>query len=130
MRRILLVSIPAICLSFTGCRDSARSYPVDSVDRNAVFALAKKPNPLRLIVEITEDGRLSLNKIETGTVSDVSVLSEKLEAIFDDRQKAEINEREVIIDPQGKVIDENLEKLIESLAEVKASPIRIIKNNS
>ncbi len=118
-----------ICLSFLGCQNSATNHSVGFVDRSAVFALNKKPNPLRLVVEISEDGRLSLNKIKTGTISDLSVLSEKVEAIFDDRQKAGTDEREVMIDPQGKVKNEDLEKLIENLAGVKAAPIRIIKND-
>jgi hypothetical protein len=115
--------------AFFGCQDSPKNYPVDLVDRNTVFAFNQKPNPLRLVVEISEDGKLSLNKIETGTIDDVTVLSEKLEVIFDDREKAEISEREVVIDPQGKVKDMDLEKLIESLEEVKAAPIRVVKDN-
>jgi biopolymer transport protein ExbD len=129
VKKIWLVSISAICLSFIGCKGSAKIYPVDFVDRSAVFALDKKPNPLLLVVEITEDGKLSLNKIETGMISDLTVLSEKLEVIFDDREKAGINEREVVIDPQSNVKNEDLEKVIKSLAGVKAAPIRIIKNN-
>lgn len=127
VKKILLASIFMICFAFSGCQDSAKNYPVDFVDRNAVFALDKKPNPLSLVVEIAEDGKLSLNKIETGTVADLTVLSEKLKVIFDDREKAGINEREVVIDPQAKVKNKDLEKLIENLAEVKASPIRVIK---
>jgi len=114
---------------FFGCQDSAKSFRVDFVERNAVFALDKKPNPLLLVVEIDENGKLSLNKIKTGTIDDVTELSKKLEAIFDDREKASISEREVMIDPQGKVKSEDLEKLIGNLADVKASPIRVIKNN-
>ena len=129
VKRILLASILMFCLAFSGCQDSAKNYPVDFVDRSAVFALGKKPNPLMLVVEIDENGKLSLNKIETGTIDDITELSEKLKAIFDDRQKAGSDEREVVIDPQGKVKSRDLEKLIESLAERKAAPIRVIKNN-
>ena len=82
-----------------------------------------------LVVEIDEDGKLSLNKIETGTIADVSLLSEKLKAIFEDREKTSIEEREVVIDPQGKVKNEDVEKLIENLADVKASPIRVVRNS-
>lgn len=126
MKKIRFASIFMICFTFSGCQDSPKNYRVDLVDRNAVFALDKKPNPLMLVVEIDENGKLSLNKIETGTISDLSVLSEKIKVLFDDREKAGINEREVVIDPQGKVKNEDLEKLIESLAGVKASPIRVI----
>jgi hypothetical protein len=105
-----------------------KNYPVDFIDRRAVL-LGKKPNPLLLVVEITENGRLSLNKIETGTINNLTILNEKLEVIFNDREKAGISEKGVIIDPQGNVKDEDLEKLIESLAAVKSAPIRVIKNN-
>lgn len=47
----------------------------------------------------------------------------------DDREKTGLVEKEVVIDPQGKVKNEDLEKLVENLADVKASPIRVIKNN-
>lgn len=123
------VSIFAICLSISSCQNFGGNYPVDFVDRNAVFAFNQKPKALILVVGITESGKLSLNKIETGKISDAALLSEKLEIIFNDREKTGISEREVIIDPQGKVKNEDLEKLVKSLADVKASPIRVIKNN-
>lgn len=128
-RKILLVPVFVTCLFFGGCKDTARNSTVEFIDRRTIFALDEKPNLLRLVVEITKDGKLSLNKIETGTISDLSNLIEKIEVIFDDREKAGINEREVVIDPQGNVKNEDLEKLIESLASVKAAPIRVIKNN-
>ena len=77
---------------------------------------------------IDENGKLSLNKIETGTIDDAGQLSEKLRSVFDDRARSAIAEREVLIEMKGKIKKENLEKLIESLSAVKASPIRIIKN--
>jgi hypothetical protein len=52
-----------------------------------------------------------------------------LKVIFDDREKAAIAKRGVVIDPKGKVRNEDLEKLDETLANAKASPIRVIKNN-
>jgi len=122
------VPVFATCLFYGGCKDTVRNYPVDLIDRRAVL-LNKQPNPLLLVVEIDESGRLSLNKIETGTISDPDNLIEKIEVIFEDREKAGHNEREVIIDPQGNVKSEDLEKLIESLAAMKAAPIRVIKNN-
>ncbi len=132
MRTILLVPIVVICLSFLGCQESAKNYPVDFVDRKAIFPIGnhiQKSNPLMLVIEIADDGKLSLNKIETGTIADTTLLSEKLKVIFDNREKASIAEREVIIDPQGKVKYKDLEKLIEAFADVKASPIWIVKNN-
>jgi len=58
-----------------------------------------------------------------------SGLSEELKVRFNDREKAGISEREILIDPQGNIKSGDLEKLGESLANAKASPIRVIKNN-
>ena len=82
-----------------------------------------------LIVEIDESGKLRLNKIETGTTADTSLLAEKLEVIFDDRERAGVTEREVLIDPTITVGSEDFEKLVKTLADLNASPIRIIKND-
>lgn len=113
----------------SGCEISARNYPVTFVDQSDVFSSDRRSNPLLLVVEMSEDGKLSLNKIETGTISDLKVLTEKLKAVFDDREKASISEREVVINLKGKISGENLQRLVESLAQAKASPIRVIKNN-
>jgi hypothetical protein len=91
------------------------------------FRPAKKP--ILLVVGITVDGRLSLNKIETGTIADTTLLREKVGAVFDDREKNGFVEKEVVIDPHGEVETEDLEKLIECLAEAKAAPIRVVKDN-
>jgi len=129
LKKILLISIFVFSLSFLNCKSSVKNYPIDFVDRNTLLALDKKVKPLMLVVEVGEDGRLSLNKIETGTIADITLLSEKLKVIFDDREKTSIAEREVVIDPQGEIKNEDMEKLIENLADVKATPIRVIKNN-
>ena len=129
MKKILLPSIFVICLAAAGCKSSAKSHEVELVDRNAVFAFDTELHSLMLVVSISEDGKLSLNKIETGTISDTAELSEKLKAIFEDRKKAGIDTTEVVIDPQGKVGSEDLEMLIESLADAKASPIRMINTD-
>ena len=129
MGKILFVSIFATFLLLSGCESSARNYPVTFVDQSDVFTSDRRSNPLLLVVEMSEDGKLSLNKIETGTISDLKVLTEKLKAVFDDREKASISEREVVINLKGKISGEDLQRLVESLAQAKASPIRVIKNN-
>ncbi|MCA1622623.1 MAG: hypothetical protein LC778_02295 [Acidobacteria bacterium] len=129
MKNFLLAAILAACLPPLGCKDSAKNYPVQFVDRNAAFSLDNKLNPLRLVVEINENGKLRLNKIETGTIEDATFLSERLKTIFADREKAAIGEREIVIDPQYEVEEENLERLIESLAGANAAPILIIKSD-
>ena len=129
MKEIIFFTIFAGCFALSGCRDSPKIIRVDLIDRNTSSIVSEKPKSLRLVVEIDENGRLSLNKIETGTVRDLNGLNGKLEAIFEDRQKAGISEREVVIDPQSDVKNEDLEKLIESLAAAKAAPIRVIKTD-
>ena len=129
MKQILLTPILLICGSVFGCKSSATSHSVEVVDRTAAFSQGILPRPLMLIVEIDEGGRLRLNKIETGTIRDMSLLAGKLEVIFTDREKAGINEREVLIDPKINVETERYEELIRVLADAKASPIRVIGND-
>ena len=129
VRTIWFTQIFAICLSFFGCKDSAKNYQIEFVERKIAFSTDIQPNPLKLVVEINEDGKLRLNKIETGAINDPTFLTEKLKTIFDDREKAGINEKEVVIDAQYEVENEDLERLIESLAAANAAPILIVKSN-
>ena len=128
LRKLLIASIFVSSLAFFDCKSTVKNYPIDYVDRNAAFPPDKSRKPSLLVVEIKENGKLSLNRIETGTISDVSLLSEKLEVIFADRERNSNQEKEVVIDPHGEIKKEDLKKLIESLKEVKASPIRVIRN--
>lgn len=126
VKKILVSVVFALCLSPAGCQDSTTDYPVQFVERDTALPETAS-NPLRLVVEVTETGKLRLNNIETGTPADLTILSERLKTIFADREKALISEREIIIDSQG-ISNEDLKKLIESLADVKAEPIRVIKD--
>lgn len=126
--KFLLGAICAIGISLSGCADSPRSNTVRFVERSAVFSGDEELNPLRLVIEINENGKLTLNKIEAGTVSDTSFLAEKMKTIFTDRKKAGIGAREVIILPEYKIENEELEKLIENLRISGAAPILVIKD--
>lgn len=128
MKKISLFQILIFFLSLVSCQNSANKYQVEYVNRNTVFSSDKTPNPLLLIVEITEDGKIRLNKIETGTIEDHDILAEKLKAIFDDRRRQGNFQREIVIDPKGKIKQMDMEKLIKSLSEAKAAPIVVIKN--
>jgi hypothetical protein len=70
-----------------------------------------------------------LNRIETGTIADQSVLSEKIKAVFDDRANNGISEREIFIRRGRAVENKDLDSLIETLANLKATPIRVIEEN-
>ncbi len=128
MKKLLFVTIFVSSPAFLNCSSPAKNHPVEFVDRNAALAPDKNRKPLLLVVEIDEAGKLRLNRIETGTIDDASLLTEKLRVIFEDRANTTIEEREVIIDPRGKIKNEDVERLIESLEKVKASPIRVIKS--
>ena len=128
-KQILLMPFVLIFATFFGCKSSAANHTVEFVDRSAAFSQGILRQPLMLIVEIDESGKLRLNKIETGTTADTSLLAEKLEVIFDDRERAGVTEREVLIDPTITVGSEDFEKLVKTLADLNASPIRIIKND-
>jgi hypothetical protein len=107
----------------------AKNYPVEYADRKAVlFPASTKPDPLMLVVEIAGDGKLSLNKSEMGTIADPTPLSKKIKTIFKERENVTVTERGIVIDPKDKIKDEDMEKLVETLAAAKASPIRIIKS--
>jgi biopolymer transport protein ExbD len=94
-----------------------------------VYPYSTTSQPLVLIVEIDEAGQLRLNKIETGTTADMELLTEKLEAIFADREQSGISEREVVVDAKFGGDRERYEELISVLEDVKASPIRVITND-
>ena len=117
-----------IAFVLAGCRVAESGYPVDVIDREVAISLDKRIDPLILVVEITADGKLSLNKIETGTIRDITVLSAALDVVFEDRRAAGISAREVVINPNGEVNGKHLERLIEALTKAKASPIRLIKS--
>lgn len=102
-----------------------QSFPV-GVDHAEAFSAEKEPDPLMLVIEIAGDGKLRLNKIETGTISEPGALAEKLEVIFDDRAMAGIQERGVVINPQGELSSTDLQYLIDRLTQARASPIRIV----
>lgn len=118
-----------ICATFFGCKSSAAIHSVEFVDRSSAFSQGVLPQSLILVVEIDEGERLRLNKIETGTTGDMSLLAEKLEVIFADRAKAGIDEREVFIDPKIVPETKSVEELIRVLEDAKASPIRVIRND-
>lgn len=98
------------------------------VERSAVFSPSEELNPLRLIIEINEEGRLTLNKIDAGSLDDTTFLSEKLETIFADREKASISARELIILPDYEIENEELEKFIKRL-NISDAPILVIRDH-
>ncbi len=128
MKKIVPVLILILCHIFFGCKKDAKSYPIEIVDRNVAFSTDEKSDPLLLVVTIEKDGKVKLNNIETGTINNLEILSTKLEIIFKDREKTGLDEKEVLIDLQGKIKKKDLDRLIAALKNANANPIRFIKN--
>lgn len=124
----LVFAISAIWLLVFGCGSPATSSPVEFVESSTAPSLDKESDPFILLVDVTEGGTLSLNKIETGTIADPAGLSRKIRVIFEDRERAGVAARQITIYPQGKIKGEELEKLIEAVSTTGAAPIKIIKN--
>lgn len=102
---------------------------VDESDVLAVDSGEGFVGSLSLTVEINGEGKLSLNRIDTGTIGDTTILRDKLKAIFEDRQKESVDERGIFVEMNGTVKHEDFEKLIDALRRTDAAPIRVIKGN-
>jgi len=123
----LLLSTP---LLWTACGSPAESSSVVFVDESDALSrdsAGRLANPLILAVAINSEGQLSLNGIETGTIDDTTILSEKLRTVFEDREKASIDERGVFVEMNGVVKHADVERLIETLSRADVSPIHLIK---
>jgi len=89
VKKKLLISIFVVCPLLSGCKDLAKNQRAEFVDRKYVFPSripTQRSNSLTL-VEIAEVGWLSLNKIETGTITDPARLSENMKSIFPTAQR-------------------------------------------
>ncbi|HVF30276.1 MAG TPA: hypothetical protein VNA22_04865 [Pyrinomonadaceae bacterium] len=118
----------AACCSLTlACGTPSKDVLVTHVDAGRAIAADGSEGALKLVVEINGDGRLLLNRIDIGTISNTSVLIEKLGTIFEDRRKASIAGREVMIQMNGTITEEHLEVLIDALIRAKASSIQITR---
>ena len=90
------------------CGSPARSSSVVFVDESDVLAVDSGEGfvgSLSLTVEINGEGKLSLNRIDTGTIGDTTILRDKLKAIFEDRQKESVDERGIFVEMNGTVWD-------------------------
>lgn len=126
MRRIAPSYILLLGLGLAACGRPHGERPVEFVARDAVCPAGGKTDPRRLLVTVDERGRLALNRIEIGTLDDVSVLAEKLEIVFADRERNGDHVREVIVERRGAVREDDLEKLLDAVSETRAAPVRVI----
>lgn len=123
----LFLGISMLCAA---CGRTTESSSIVFIDKSDAFELdgGERPaDPLILVVAINNEGKLSLNGIETGTINDTTILTQKLKGVFEDRTKASIGERSVLVEMNGVVKHEDFEKLIRALIDADVSPIRVIK---
>lgn len=118
--------IAALSTAYIGCRNSEKPAKTNFPAQNFLAARDENSDLLKLVVEVGAGGKLSLNKIEIGTIADASPLCEKLKAIFDDRRRTGVASREVYVYPRRRTTRNDLENLIEKLAQNDASPIFLI----
>jgi hypothetical protein len=130
MPKAIIPLLVSVCL--LGCQPSLKSSadPTDSPviviarrDANSAYA---RDDSLRLVLEVKGDGRLRLNKIDIGNISDTSELSEKLKVIFDERARDGIQNRAVFIEPLKEVDQDQIKALVDVLVQSDASQIQII----
>ena len=126
--------LPAMLVLFcsilaSACESTPENRNVFFVDRSVVFPDGEPVEGQMLVVGINKDRMLSLNKFEIGRITEASLLAEKLNAVFDDRRRAGVNEREVIVEMNGAVGSQDLKKLVEMLESIEAGPIRIVRHD-
>ena len=89
-----------------------------------------KPNPLTLVVAIGSDGKVTLNNEQAGDVSDASLLTNKLNQIFKDRENNGVLregtnevEKTVFMKAPKSVAYGNVVKVIDAVKSANAEPI-------
>lgn len=126
MKKILSLFAAAVCIAHFGCGRETENYADGFIEQNSAVLIDRNSDPLMLVVEIGDGGKLSLNKIETGTIADAEPLCGKLKTIFEDRRRTRITERGIYVYPKAKTARRDLKYLIEKLAQTDASPIFLI----
>jgi biopolymer transport protein ExbD len=110
------------------CHQSSAKVQVETIDRATATSIMRADDPLRLEIEIKDDGTLLLNNIETGNISDPTEIAERLAVIFADRRQAGIDQRRILINSAADVNGADFERLIKCLAAVNASPVEVISD--
>lgn len=126
MKSVSILLVAAICAAHAACQKPENKAERYFFGQNSAVSLDRSRSPLALVVEIGAGGKMSLNKIETGTIYDAAPLCEKLQAIFADRGRTGIAERKVYVHPQTEIGRNDLENLIEKLTQTDASPILLV----
>lgn len=126
-----IIASEVAILSIAACSGAENAPSVKFVERSKVFGAnsgSVSADPLRLIVEIDESGRLTLNRIEVGNINDPKSVTNELRLIFGDRALSRVETREVIVATKGWIDHDLLEKLIDRLRKSNAGPIVIVNS--
>ena len=122
----LSVSVILVCLS--GCSGPAGQHDARYIDRDGLLVADSQkndPDSLRLIIDVDQDGHVSLNKIQMGSIQDLGQLHDAMVAIFNDRKRQAIEARDVIVITNSHMDSIDLEDLIDMLSSVDAQ-VRVI----
>ena len=119
----MIIAIAAASTVFQSCGSVGREPDIKFASRTPGPNVVDRSG---LVVSINSDGKLALNTIETGTIADPAVLSEKLRAVIDDRRRSSVHENEVLIEMVGPVPYEDIEALIMSLKPLQLSRITVV----
>ncbi len=125
MTPIILIATVASWVS--GCSGRSEDHGSEYFETAHADRLTISDDPLALIVEIGPGGKLSLNRIETGTLADVAALSDKIRVVFEDRKRTGVAERKVYVFSTSRIDRGDLEDLIEKLTETDAMPILVVE---
>ena len=107
----------------SGCGSAGRQPDITFADRAIAAPL---DDPLSLVVSIDSDGRLTLNRIETGTIYAPATLNEKLKSIFEDRRRSSIDKNDLVVETVGPVSFDDVDRLVRSLETLGPSRITVI----
>jgi TonB family protein len=90
-------------------------------------------DPLGLVVTVSENGKVFLNRVEEGTLSDLSALRARLELIFEQRKENNVFktgtdelEKTVIVKSSTYMNEEQLSKVVGEVKAAGASPVRVM----
>ena len=106
----------------------------------------QKPNPLTLVVAVKEGRKINLNQDEMGTLDDLSVLSTKLQGIFEERTKnyafdpdlvnrtdltaEERTIKKVYVSGSSSLKEDEVERLVAELKKAGANPVMVLKEET
>ena len=105
-----------------------------------------KPNPLTLVVAVKEGRKIKLNQDDMGTLDNLSVLSAKLQGIFEERTKnyafdpdlvnrtdltaEEKTIKKVYVSGSSSLKEDEVERLVAELKKAGANPVIVLKEET